>query len=266
MHSQTRTPTTTRVSLLKCLVSPLVTQLNYSIDAKLERAALPKYPIVAPKIKHHDSEEISPVKQEGARKENNKYSAIATGGVIDLSAHINKNPIKRTGTATKQLDSVKIESKDRKFMSQKELLDLLDAVESDLYEARRENHNLSEKLQKQKEEISDITEVICHNQKSIKSATSSLYSVNTFYKDITQIWNSHDHEDVEIREEQIEEIMKTATDFMDSKTHNTDLLEKCIKENEDWLNRYKEHSIDEILQTEEEDIAKDTDERYVYCF
>ena len=77
-----------------------------------------------------------------------------------------------------------------------------------------------------------------HNHAILKKAILGLFTVSTFYKDVTQTWTNSINEEKEINHEQMEEIMKITEEFVESKDYNTDPLEKCINKNEEFFDKH----------------------------
>jgi hypothetical protein len=143
-------------------------------------------------------------------------------------------------------------------MNQKELLALLEAVESDLYKAREENkkkeakfHNQLETYEKGKflnnYECLDLQrsiDLVEKNQKAVKKAMTDLFSVFEFYKDKLQLW----------------------TENLESTQYNTEILEACVRDNDLYLMKYKHKN--KVLHTEiqlgeDTDFDQDVDENYL---
>lgn len=104
------------------------------------------------------------------------------------------------------------------------------------------------------------------NQKAVKKALSGMFTVSTFYKDIVQIWNQSMHSTTQIDESKIEDLMKIAENFIEGKEYNTDALEACIRDNEDFLAKHRSNNTifhAEIYLHEDEVIDKDVDEHYL---
>ena len=74
---------------------------------------------------------------------------VKTGGKIEIN--LQEDVGQRPPSVKQNFDHSKIVAKDRTSMDQKELLALLEAVESDLYKAREENRKKETKFQNQLE-------------------------------------------------------------------------------------------------------------------
>lgn len=86
----------------------------------------------------------------------------------------------RASTAIKIYDTVKPEPKDRIYMENKDLIALLEKVESDLSKAKEDIYTKDKHIEKY---LSSFT----NNQKALKQALANIFSVSEFYKEVLEV-------------------------------------------------------------------------------
>jgi hypothetical protein len=89
-------------------------------------------------------------------------------------------PYNRAITTLKQYESIKPEPKDRIYMTNKDLIVLLERVEGDLSKAKEDIAIRDKHIEKY---LSNFNK----NQKALKQALVNIFSVSEFYKEILEV-------------------------------------------------------------------------------
>ena len=82
-------------------------------------------------------------------------------------------------------------------------------------------------------------EMMQKSQRALKHSASSLFTVSSFYKEITELFNHIENSEAEVKKDEIEKLMDIVEDFIESKEYNTDILETWIRDNEEFLIKYE---------------------------
>lgn len=68
-------------------------------------------------------------------------------------------------------------------------------------------------------------EMMQKSQKALKHSASSLFTVSSFYKEITELFNHIESSESVVKKDDIEKLIDVVEDFIESKEYNTDILE-----------------------------------------
>ena len=109
-------------------------------------------------------------------------------------------------------------------------------------------------------DMSTYSTLLRNSNKALKHTASSLFSISSIYKEITNIWSKRLQDEDYIKENEFSKIMDMIDDFVESKEYNTEISETCIKDNEDFLNKERtgiEQNQDEVVYYSSEQIINE---------